>query len=86
MYNGYATRRDYGVALAGFLNRHWCASLLIAYDVQPKVIQAILGHADISTTMDIYGHLLPQVLKGATDRMSGIVPTEKEEETGEEST
>jgi integrase len=63
--------------------RHWCASLLIAYEVQPKVIQTILGHADIGTTMDIYGHLLLQVLKGATDRMNGIVPSDEDDNSDE---
>jgi len=54
--------------------RHWCASLLIAYEVHPKAIQEILGHANIKTTMDIYGHLLPKVLQSATDRMATLLP------------
>ena len=52
--------------------RHWCASLLIAYDVHPKAIQEILGHANITTTLNIYGHLLPKVLQNATDRMGAL--------------
>ena len=47
--------------------RHWCASLLIAYDVHPKAIQEILGHANITTTLNIYGHLLPKVLHSASE-------------------
>lgn len=52
--------------------RHWCASLLIAYGVHPKTIQEILGHANITTTLNVYGHLLPNVLRDATDRMAGL--------------
>lgn len=57
--------------------RHWCASLLIAYDVHPKAIQRILGHANITTTLNFYGHLLPKVLQSATDRMGALAPDNK---------
>jgi integrase len=40
--------------------RHTCAALLIAADVHPKAIQEHLGHADIQTTFNVYGHLLPE--------------------------
>jgi integrase len=33
--------------------------LLIAANLNPKVIQARLGHATITETMDTYGHLFP---------------------------
>jgi integrase len=32
---------------------------MIALNPNPKVIQARLGHSTISTTFDLYGHLLP---------------------------
>jgi integrase len=41
--------------------RHTCASLLIAEGAHPKEIQARLGHSSIRTTLDIYGHLLPNL-------------------------
>lgn len=37
--------------------RHTCASLLIRQGAHPKAIQEHLGHRDIRTTMNIYGHL-----------------------------
>ena len=37
--------------------RHSCASLLIALGYTPKQIQEWLGHANISITMDVYGHM-----------------------------
>ncbi|KYG89585.1 hypothetical protein A0U40_12410 [[Bacillus] sp. KCTC 13219] len=40
--------------------RHTSASLLIYAGEHPKVIQGRLGHANIRTTMDTYGHLLPE--------------------------
>jgi len=59
-----------------------CTSLLIAYGVHAKAIQAILGHANIQITLDVYGHLLPNVLRDATDQMDALVPPE---EAGEDS-
>ena len=37
--------------------RHSCASLLISHGYQIKDVQEWLGHADIQTTANIYGHL-----------------------------
>ena len=39
--------------------RHFYASVLIDANLNPKVIQARMGHATISETMDTYGHLFP---------------------------
>ena len=41
--------------------RHTCATLLLAQDVHPKVVQEILGHSQISLTLDTYSHVLPHV-------------------------
>lgn len=40
--------------------RHFYASTLIAADLHPRAIQARLGHATITETMDTYGHLFPE--------------------------
>lgn len=50
--------------------RHFYASVLIAANLNPKVIQARLGHATIAETMDTYGHLFPDsedLGRGAVD-------------------
>jgi hypothetical protein len=41
--------------------RHTYASLLIAQGAHPKHIQTQLGHASIQTTLDRYGHLMPEI-------------------------
>lgn len=43
--------------------RHTCASMLIAAGAHPKAIQEHLGHKDIQTTFNVYGHLLPSARK-----------------------
>jgi len=35
----------------------WCASLLVAKNINMKIIQVWLGHSNMSTTADIYSHL-----------------------------
>ena len=37
--------------------RHAAASLFIEQGWNPKKIQTLLGHASITMTMDVYGHL-----------------------------
>jgi hypothetical protein len=39
--------------------RHTCASLLIAQGASIKAVQAQLGHASATVTLDRYGHLFP---------------------------
>lgn len=39
--------------------RHTFASLLIAAGANPKAVQTYMGHASITVTLDLYGHLLP---------------------------
>jgi integrase len=45
--------------LGAYLLRHTCASLLIAQGASVKAVQAQLGHATASITLDTYGHLFP---------------------------
>jgi integrase len=39
--------------------RHTFASLMIAAGVNAKALQTFMGHASITVTLDLYGHLLP---------------------------
>lgn len=41
--------------------RHTAAALAIRIGAHPKAIQARLGHASITTTLDRYGHLFPEM-------------------------
>ena len=53
--------------------RHTQATLLIAAGVDPKTVQARIGHASISTTLDIYSHALPENDKRASDVFSSML-------------
>ena len=39
--------------------RHTYASLMIAAGVNAKALSTYMGHANISITLDRYGHLMP---------------------------
>ncbi|GKU79436.1 site-specific integrase [Paenibacillus sp. L3-i20] len=43
--------------------RHTVATLMLARNINPKVVKEILGHSDIRVTLDTYSHVLPSVHK-----------------------
>ena len=45
--------------------RHTCATLLLSQGVHPKLVRKLLGHADFSTTLNTYSHVMPS-LEGKT--------------------
>lgn len=49
--------------------RHTCASLLLAQGVSPRVVMDVLGHSQLSITMDLYSHVMPSALRYAADAM-----------------
>jgi integrase len=49
--------------------RHTCASLLIAQGASVKAVQAQLGHATASITLDTYGHLFPSEMEALANRL-----------------
>lgn len=53
--------------------RHLCASIMLMQGVNVKVAQEHLGHKDISTTMNIYSHVLPSVAKEAAQKIGALV-------------
>ncbi len=49
--------------------RHSCASLLLAAGVHPKVVSERLGHPSITTTLDVYSHVTPNIQEEATAQL-----------------
>jgi integrase len=41
--------------------RHTCATVLLSEGVNPKLVQELLGHADIKLTLGTYSHYLPSM-------------------------
>jgi integrase len=53
--------------------RHTCASFLLAQNAHPRVIMEILGHSQISLTMDTYSHVMPSLKSDAADEMDRVL-------------
>jgi integrase len=49
--------------------RHSAASVLLNSGVPLKVVSEILGHSSIAITGDVYGHVAPDVSRGAMDAL-----------------
>jgi len=52
--------------------RHTSATLLLNSGVHAKVISARLGHANITTTLNIYAHVLQEADQAAADKLNDI--------------
>jgi integrase len=53
--------------------RHSNATALIQAGINPKVVQQRLGHADVSTTLSIYTHVLPEMDEEAAATLDKII-------------
>ncbi|WP_219835363.1 site-specific integrase [Paenibacillus sp. R14(2021)] len=62
--------------------RHTSATLLINKGVHAKLISERLGHSNISTTMNVYGHALQSADKDAANKLDSLVPPKKEKKNG----
>jgi integrase len=58
--------------------RHWCATLLLAPGVPILLVKELLGHTLLSTTMDLYGHVLAEDKRRTADSMDAIFQGRKE--------
>ena len=53
--------------------RHSAASAMLMANVPLKVVSEIFGHSSISITADIYGHVAPEVQRGAMDKLGAAL-------------
>jgi integrase len=53
--------------------RHAAASFMLAEGVSLRVVMEVLGHSEIGTTANIYGHVMPELSKDATDRVGKLL-------------
>ena len=53
--------------------RHTVASVLLAKGVNPKVVQDLLGHSTVLTTLNTYSHLTESLSRSAADAMDAML-------------
>jgi integrase len=58
--------------------RHTCSSLMIAAGVNAKALSRFMGHANISVTLDRYGHLMPGSEDQAAELLDSYLVAERE--------
>jgi len=64
--------------------RHAHATILLEEGVHPKVVQERLGHSSVSTTLDIYSHVVPSLQQAAARKIDeGLEVTPTEEQPAE---
>jgi site-specific recombinase XerD len=57
--------------------RHSCATMLLVQGVSARVVMEILGHSQISLTMDTYSHVIPGLRREAAERMESILSADR---------
>ncbi len=60
--------------------RHSAATMLLAMGVPIKVVQELLGHSDISTTLNVYGHVLASMQQEAMEKLDHLFGKSEDEE------
>jgi integrase len=53
--------------------RHTFATLMLKGGEHPKVVQEMMGHANINITLDTYSHVLPDMQDKAADRLGDLL-------------
>ena len=48
---------------------HTCATLLLSRNVHPKIVSELLGHSNVSITLDTYSHVIPGLADAAAGAM-----------------
>jgi site-specific recombinase XerD len=53
--------------------RHTFAPLMFSNGEHPKIVQEIVGYAQITLTLDTYSHVLPSMQDGAVGRLGKLL-------------
>ena len=56
--------------------RHTAATLLLSEGEHPKVVQELLGHAQVSIKLDRYSHMMPKLMSSAAAVMDRLLDEE----------
>jgi integrase len=57
----------------GSMTRHTTATLLWAEDVPPKIVRELLGHTQVSITLDRYSHVTATMQQAAVSALDGLL-------------
>lgn len=63
--------------------RHTYATRLLEANEHPKVVQELLGHSDITMTLNIYSHVMPDVKYAAAAKLDNLFKVKKKSSQSE---
>ncbi len=66
-------QKETGVTCTAHQLRHSFATIAFEAELEPKTVQEILGHKQLSTTMDIYTSFREKALKSAAEKLNNIM-------------
>ena len=52
--------------------RHTAATLMLGRGINPKIVSEMLGHAQISVTLDLYSHVTPTMQREAAEALDAV--------------
>jgi integrase len=64
--------------------RHSAATMLFVMKVHPKIVQELLGHNQISMTMDIYSHVMPSMQEDVIHKFNEAFQPKEDKDEREE--
>jgi integrase len=73
IFNALKKRAGLGPEVGMHTLRHTAATLTLLEGVHLRVVQEMLGHKDISETMNRYPHVLPTMRKSAAQRIEAAL-------------
>jgi len=53
--------------------RHTAATLMMGQGVHPKIVSEMLGHSQVSITLDLYSHVTPTMQETATEALDAVL-------------
>ena len=59
--------------------RHWCSTLLLAQKVPARMVMDLLGHSQIATLMNLYGHVMDDTRQETADLMGRLLAERDDE-------
>ena len=59
----------------GAIDPNGLFSNMLKQGTHPKIVQERLGHATISTTLDLYSHVIPGIQQAAAEGFGKLLPT-----------
>jgi len=78
-YFSSVIKKELGIKFKFHYLRHTFATNMLLLGIHPKIVQEMLGHSNISTTLDIYSHITSNIQKEAIDifskHMRSTMPT-----------